>query len=415
MRCRKARYRRKWFAVPVVLSLLAGCRAGQIEQAPAPNRPTTPDIGKNEVVPITTLTAANNAFAMRLFAHLWQHDPNANVFVSPFSIAQALQMTLNGAGGDTRHEMEQTLGLAGIAQDDVNRQNNQLQSLLNAPDPSVTLAVANSLWTRDGALQPDFVRRVQTAYGAKLGSLNSGADAINSWVDEQTQHKISNIVTPLDVADTSAILVNAVYFKAKWADPFKKYETAPQPFTTATGQKKTVQMMRHASSYIYAKTHEFEAVTLPYAGEHYALTCVLPTNGTSLEATARALTPAVLTRAASGKYKSIELHLPRFRVQGDYHLKDVLTEMGMVKAFHDKEAEFMGMAPAGAYLRDALHKTFGDVDEEGTEAAASTAVTAMTMSERMTSEKLTFNRPFLVVLRETRSGLILFIGVVNDP
>ena len=345
-----------------------------------------------------------------------------NVFISPLSIFLALAMTESGAAGETKAAMRKVLALPTDASEEaVNESAAALLKLLQSRGEA-ELAIANALWVDvKSTISPDFVRVCQTIYEATTKTLDlsnpSSASAINDWVSEKTRGKISNIVTPGNIADAIAVLTNAVYFKGKFCIPFEKEETQPRPFYLADGREKMVPMMRnYGLSDSYRSGKRFEAAVLRYKDSGIALYMLLPAKGTSPD---QILTEDSVQELLAAK-GSIALHLsmPRFNIDFSSRLRESLTRLGMGIAFQYPGADFSALGSPLFYLSEVIHKTRLEVDEEGTVAAAATAV-MMTLSalipQRVETKTLVFDRPFAVLLRDTITGAIVFVGVVYEP
>ena len=345
-----------------------------------------------------------------------------NVFISPLSIFLALAMTENGAAGETKAAMRKVLALSPEASEEaVNESAAALLKLLQSRGEA-ELAIANALWVDvRSTISPDFVRVCQTIYEATSETLDlsqpSSASTINDWVSENTRGKISNIVTPGNIADAIAVLTNAVYFKGKFCIPFEKEETRPRPFYLADGREKMVPMMRnYGLSDSYRSRKRFEAAVLRYKDSGIELYMLLPAGGTSPE---QILTEDSVQELLAAKGSiALDLSMPRFTIDFSSGLKESLTRLGMGIAFQYSGADFSALGSPLFYLNEVMHKTRLEVDEEGTVAAAATAV-VMTLSammpQRVETKTLVFDRPFAVLLRDTMTGAMIFAGVVYEP
>ncbi len=344
-----------------------------------------------------------------------------NVFISPLSIFLALAMTENGAAGETKAAMRKVLALPPDASEEaVNESAAALLKLLESRGEA-ELAIANALWVDvKSKISLDFVRVCQTIYDATIETLDlsksSSASTINAWVTEKTKGKISNIVTPDNIADAIAVLTNAVYFKGKFCIPFPKKLTRHEDFYLADGREKVVLMMRNILSDSYRSGKGFEAAVLPYKDSGIALYMLLPAKGTSPEQilTAESVQEMLIPKG----FIDLDLSMPRFTIDFSSCLRESLTRLGMGIAFQYPGADFSALGSPLFYLSDVIHKTRLEVDEEGTVAAAATAV-MMTLSahipQRVETKTLVFDRPFAVLLSDTITGAIVFAGVVYEP
>lgn len=366
------------------------------------------------------LVAANNDFGFRLSAHLVKRDTDKNVFVSPSSIAIALAMTYNGAEGTTKQALAETLGVGGMTLQEVNEANAALRVTLASLDPKVQLAIANSLWAKEGLeFKPDFIRRNKDFYGAKVTNLNftdpSALLTINGWVKERTNGKIDKLVKPedLDIL-TVLILINAIYFKGIWTVQFDKAKTEEGVFVLLDGSRKKHPMMSQSGRYTYYKGENFQAVSLPYGEGRISMYVFLPDKTTTLSEFQKSL-DARNWEAWMHQFDETEgdVVLPRFKVEYEAELNDALTALGMGVAFTSK-ANFRGMCARPLFISKVRHKTFMEVNEEGTEAAASTAVIMKRLSPPQ-KFKMVVDRPFFCAIRDNKTGTVLFMGSIVEP
>jgi len=367
------------------------------------------------------LAAASNGFGFRLLAQLAEQDPGKNLFVSPSSVAMALAMTYNGAKGTTKQAMGETLGLSGMSRHEVNKAHAALRESLEDPDPNVQLAVANSLWGRkDLTFQPDFIQRNTDCYGAEIASVDFLAlgtlDTINGWVKEKTHDKIDDLVKQPDLnADTVLILINAIYFKGIWTVPFDEARTEEGTFTLLDGTEQRRPMMSQSGHYNYYEDETVQAVSLPYGDGRVSMYIFLPKEQDGFMEFQKALSSRdwqrwmVLFHKVEG-----EVTLPRFKVEYEGELSRALTDLGMGVAFGG-EADFSGMGAGPLWISKVRHKTYVEVNEEGTEAAAATAVVMMRMALPLQRFKMVVDRPFFCAIRDNQTGAILFMGFIVEP
>lgn len=370
------------------------------------------------------VTQAANAFGFQLFQEVAKKEANKNFFLSPTSISIALAMTYNGAEGETKTGMEKTLGLAGLTVREVNDANKDLRTLLASPDKGVTLEIANSLWARQGVeFKREFLGRNEDYYGAKVTALDftkeEAPDAINVWVSGATREKIKQIVDKVPT-DIVMYLVNAVYFKGAWEKPFDPKRTLPREFTLFDGKKKETPFLNQAGEYECMKAEKFEAVRLPYGTGKLGMFVFLPNAGVPVADVVKQMT-AKNWDAWLPKMKKLEgsVSIPKFKAEYSVALKDYLVTLGMGDAFDDKKANFTGMAAEPPlFISSVGHKTFVEVNEEGTEAAAVTDVAVgVTSAPAPPKERLEFvaNRPFVYAIVDKTTGTVLFLGVMGDP
>ena len=287
-------------AASIGLTALAlGCAQLQAQPptapAPAPdNNSGAPRLAQAPTVD-RELTQAHLDFGFALFEQLRQETPDENVLVSPTSVALALAMAYNGAGGETQAAIAATLKLHNLDIDQLNAGNQALTEYLTQLDPEVALAIANSLWINESLpVRPDYVKRMQTAYAAEVAALNfsqpAATDRINRWVKEKTRDRIPTIVDQLP-PDQLLVLVNAVYFKGAWSEAFDRARTADRPFTLASGETIQHPLMVQQSDYLYVETDQFQAVSLPYGNGALSFEVILPAPGSDLATLSAQLDP----------------------------------------------------------------------------------------------------------------------------
>jgi serpin B len=349
-------------------------------------------------------------------------ESKSNVFISPVSVGMALGMAYNGAVGATGAAMRQTLELGDLSLDDINASYRSLIDLLRELDPSVEFTIANSLWYREGFTPaPAFLERMTTFFDARIEALDfAGASApatINAWVDQQTGGRIPEIVTPPIPDLTIAYLINAIYFKGDWTHQFNRDRTAPGPFRLAGGGERSVPMMRSDGDMPirHARVGDIEVLELVYGGGAYRMTMAIPDTPEGLTAlAARATADGWASWVESLDSASVVVVMPRYTLSYDQSLEDELAALGMEVAFCDSgAADFTAMFPGdSACITSVKHKTFVDVNEEGTEAAAATSVEIGVTSA---PPSIVVDRPFIMAIREALSGTILFLGIIGDP
>ncbi|HLK56602.1 MAG TPA: serpin family protein [Chthonomonadaceae bacterium] len=362
------------------------------------------------------LAEADNDFGFRLFGELARKENDRNLFISPMSIALALDMTYNGAKGATAQGMEKALGLKGMSADTLSKDNAALMGSLSDPGPKVELAIANSLWIEPKmAVNPAFTQANQQYYVAEVAPLRSAAE-INDWVRKHTRDKIQGIVNDDTVRGSVAILVNAIYFKGKWTKPFETSDTKPEMFTLQSGQGKQVQMMHQSGEYSYFQGEGFQVVQLPYGEGRLHLVVLLPEKGADYRAFLGRLTTANWKLwAAKFQETHGDIALPRFRIEYAAELTKSLTSLGMGQAFDAQDADFSGIAP-GMHIDQVVHKTFLEVNEEGTEAAAATGVAMATGAAAPGgSFQMVVDHPFVCAIEDSKTKTILFFGSIVEP
>lgn len=371
--------------------------------------------------------AATNAFGLDLYRQL--RTEGENLFFSPASVAYALSMTSIGARGQTADEMDRVLHLS---EDDaqVAAGFGGLMTTLTAANKQVTLNLANRLYGQRGiGFSPEYLALLDRHYGAGLEQLDFGADpeaarrTINAWVEAQTAHKIQDLLAPgLLNAETCLVLVNAIHFLGVWQEPFPVKATADAPFhSEGGGGDVTVPFMHLTDRFGYAEAGGVQILALPYRGDALEMVLALPAVGASLAAVEAGLDADTLAGwMAALAPAQVAVDLPRLHLETAFDLAGMLAAMGMPTAFAPT-ADFSGMVMGSAALgiSQVVHKAYLDVDEKGTEAAATTAVVVMLgATEVGLEDKLkvfTADRPFVLVIRHRVSGAVLFLGRVADP
>lgn len=362
-----------------------------------------------------------NGFGFRLFQEVVGRSASGNVVVSPLSVSLALGMTYNGAAGETEAAMTETLGATGMAREELNQAYHGLIDLLTRMDPKVQMEIASSIWYREGfEVEPAFIDVNQTWFDAEVAALDfsapNAADQINSWVDEQTNGKIAEIVDgPID-GDTMLFLINAIYFKGTWTVQFKKGDTRDAEFHLADGTSRTVDMMKVESDLAYHRGPGFQAVDLAYGGALFHMAVILPDPGKDLDELIGELDEESWADLEEGFHTTeVVLNLPRLELEFGTSLKDALGALGMEVAF-TRDADFSGINPEEPlFIKDVKHKTWVKVNEEGTEAAAVTSVVMECLSIVSGPTSMIVNRPFLFVIHDHHSRTVLFLGKVADP
>jgi len=369
---------------------------------------------------VKAVAEGNNAFALDLYARLRQQG--GNLFFSPYSIRTALAMTYAGARGKTAAEMADVLKLS-KQQDRLHRAMAAVAAELrsDAGKAHYELHIANALWGQKGEpFRAEFLDLAGKHYGAGLrevdfaGAAEAARKTINAWVEKQTHQKIKDLIKPGILSPvTVLVLTNAIYFKGNWAAPFKPERTKIWPFRVSPDKTVNAPVMYQKGTFRYFEGKTLQVLELPYEGETLSMVVLLPKRVDGLADLEKSLTPEALRSWLSGlREREVAVYLPKFKLTSGFELKAVLAEMGMRDAF-GPAADFSGMT-AGKALRisEVIHKAFVNVNEEGTEAAASTAVT---MDKSARWELFRADHPFLFLIRDRRSGALLFVGRVLNP
>src|SRR5580698_10863409 len=280
----------------MLASAVGGCGGSSPDGgsiAPNPMQPTPPSSPSTTAPPAVmqaqqdntpvdpAIVTADNTFGVNLFQNLYSGDPG-NVAIAPISVAMALQIVYNGAGGATQQGMAQTLQLGPMSTADLNNDNAALQGSLMNPDPQVNLTIANSLWMHLGtnSVAASFTQMDQMYYGATVGDLAGAPDNVNSWVSIETDGLITSILPPANYATVVAVIANVIYFKGQWTTGFDSSQTAPAPFTLMDGTQVSVPMMHQSANYGYLQGANFQAVRIPYGAGRFSMLAVMPNAGT---------------------------------------------------------------------------------------------------------------------------------------
>ncbi|HEV2455484.1 MAG TPA: serpin family protein [Verrucomicrobiae bacterium] len=373
-----------------------------------------------------TLVEGNTAFAVQLYGKL--RSAEGNLVVSPYSISSALSMTCAGARGETAQQMEQALHF-GQSKSDLHALFGRLDKALKAAQGRNELNIANSLWPQKTyPFRQEFLNLLRKNYGATVTPLNYEREAeqarvtINQWVDDKTRHKITEIIGPkvLDES-TRMVLVNAIYFKGTWATPFPEFATQPDKFYTQSDTSVTVPFMHKRGPFSYGENDQLQLIALPYAGRKLEMLVLLPRSRDGIEQLENGLTAASLSTWTSGMLEQqVDVALPKFKMSSGFNLAKALAALGVTDAFDSQRADFSGMdgRPHWLYISAMLHKAYVDVNEKGTEAAAATAVVTTfgaAPPRREPPREFRADHPFLFLIRDATTGSILFMGRVSHP
>ncbi len=389
-----------------------------------PTDPPEPPLGEYQPpanLSDTERELANSSarFGLKLFSAISGAEPaGENVCVSPLSISYALGMVLNGAEGETFSEIAQTLELGDLTIEAINTSYRDLALRLTGRDPVVEVGIANSIWYRQAApVRQSFVDVNREFFDALVREIDFQAswapDTINNWVDVNTNGKIDKIINSPIGPDVLMILLNAVYFKGTWTIEFDTARTFEEKFNLEDGSTVTVDMMQQDTILSYFQNEFLQAVSLPYGDKSFAMTILLPVFSHTLDDLMAELTPENWqTWLGNFTDNEVVLFMPKFTFEYEVSLNEALSALGMLTAF-TPGADFSGIVPAGGIqISEVKHKTFIQVDESGTEAAA---VTSVIIVDSSSGNLMFINRPFVFVIHERESGAILFIGRVANP
>jgi serine protease inhibitor len=388
-----------------------------------------PVSNKDEIVPESNwyargLVESDNKFGIKLFKEIVKEEGDANIFISPLSVSMALGMTYNGANGSTKEAMEKTLELTGLTVEEVNESYKNLIRLLTQLDPKVQFDIANSIWYRD-ALTPEteFLDICNQYFDAQVTGMDfsapQAADVINAWVDENTNGKIKEIVDkPIDPLIVM-FLINAIYFKGAWTYQFDEELTKDDWFYLADGSAISCRMMEQRARHKCLANDVFDAVDIPYGDGGFSMTIFLPHRHLHTDDIMAQLDQDnydLWISSLSFPQDSFNVYIPKFKLECELKLKEILGSLGMGIAFEPAGADFSKMyKDVRVWIDRVKHKTFVEVNEEGTEAAAVTSVGIRPESWPPYYPGFRADRPFVFVIRENESGVILFIGKIAEP
>ncbi len=369
-----------------------------------------------------SLIQSGNDFAFDLFKEIDRDEQkDENLMISPLSVSLALAMTYNGADNETKKAFEKVLHLNGLSADDINKSYQSLIKALLSVDPKVIMEIANSIWYRNTFhVEDEFLNVNKTYYDARVSALNFADPAslktINQWVADHTHNKIDKIIDQIDPMDVM-YLINAVYFKGTWKYQFDENNTQEAPFYDETGNSSGNAKMMHIKGDIsYFSNDLFQAIDLPYGQGNFSMTILLPEEGKSLNDLVENMTDQNWKTWTESFYekKDYSIYIPKFKFEYKKKLNDALISLGLGNAFSGT-ADFTKINPQGNLsISEVMHKTFIEVNEEGTEAAAVTSVT-IRLTSIGPSDEFRADHPFIFVIREQSTGAIMFMGKVIEP
>jgi serine protease inhibitor len=378
-----------------------------------PMRPLTPSE--------KSLVKSAEAFGLELFKAVEEEDQNKDIFISPLSVSMALGMTLNGADSGTYQAMRQTLQFADLSNEDINQSYRSLIKLVLAADPKVMMEIANSIWHRDDIpVESSFLETNRTFFDATIMPMNfrdpATVTAINNWVNDKTHGKITEVIDSIDPL-TLMFLINAIYFKGTWQYEFDKEKTADASFYLMDGSTDNCQMMQLEADLSYYSDDQVQIVDLPYGDGAFSMTIFLPKNSENLNPLIMNLDKNqweyYINRLTTSP---VMLEMPKFKLEYKLIMNSILSQMGMAIAFDPDHADFSRInQQLPLHISSVLHKTFVQVDEEGTEAAAVTVVTIGLTSVGPHGNHMRVDHPFVFALRERQSGTLLFMGKILQP
>ena len=406
------------FRIIIALVLIAALGTLQCKRDFSTQSIDTPVNTRELTVLEKTVMQSSNAFGFNLFQAIHAEKADSNYFISPLSVSIALGMAYNGTATTTEEAMRNTLEYGNLTVEEINQSYKSIIELLMQLDPEVIMEIANSMWYRLGfPVESSFIDANQTYFDAEIReldfSLPSAIDIINGWISDKTHGKIEEVITEIDPL-TVMFLINAIYFKASWTTEFDEDDTRDAPFTRPDQSQVTCKMMRMETDLRYLETEDFQAVTLPYGNGRFRMTVFLPKEGKEVDDVAEKMNDGNWAQWMGNlEETTVHLQMPRFKMEFMMKLNDILKAMGMEIAFTG-QADFSLIAKDwDLFISNVIHKTFVEVNEEGTEAAAVTVV-EISLTSSNQSKTVLLNRPFLFVIHDDQSNL-LFMGQVVNP
>lgn len=368
------------------------------------------------------IASPNNELGFKLLAEV-EVDEDDNMFISPTSLFAALSMVYNGADGETKDEIAEVLQAEGISVADLNEANASLMAMLDKDSKQIQLSMANSIWLNDDFhFQKDFAENNKDYFNAEIEEIDvldkASAKKINDWVKQATNDKIEDMVEESLDPNLVALLLNAIYFKGDWTYEFDKALTENRPFHLKDGTTKEVPLMNLSEELAYMENDDFQAVSLPYGDEEMSMKVFLPKGEISLETFQQSLTSENWAEwDAEFTPQEGTILLPKFQLEYETILNDALKKLGMATTFDDR-ADFTKMIEEEKKLSidEVKQKTFIDVNEEGTEAAAATSIGVVMSSAPLDGPfYMEVNRPFFIAITDEETDMILFMGSIGNP
>jgi serpin B len=374
---------------------------------------------------INAVVVGNTDFAFALYSRLTEDSDAGNLFFSPYSISTALALVYGGARSETQSQMATALHFTLSSQRLCSAFGNlQKQLIQENKSHGYQLLIANALWGQKGEpFLKEFLDSAQNYYGASINQVDfvneteQSRQKINSWVEEKTKNKIENLIPQGSVdRETALVLTNAIYFKGDWKTKFSKSETQNTDFNVSTNQKVKIPLMHLKDNFKYYADEKLQAIELPYKGNEISMLVLLPNETEGLKEIENTLTAENLNNLLSKiTMEKVDVYFPKFKMAwGTFSLTKALVELGMTDAFNPEKADFSGMnGKKDLWISDVFHQSFIEVNEEGTEAAAATGVV---MTHALHIESIfRADHPFIFIIKDNRSGSILFMGRVINP
>lgn len=400
------------FSFIVIMTLMTSCQKEELQKMSEPVK-----------IQLSTTEAAfveqSNRFTFELLSSVI--DSPGNIMISPYSLSAALSMLANGANGNTKDSILETIGFSGTELGELNQYFKKVTSAVLVTDPGAKIIIANSIWySKETSIKTPFVQANSQWYNATVRSLDfslpSAASTINQWCTENTDGLINNIITRTDPYDI-IYLLNALYFKVGWSENFKfsDKETHYAPFINDSFQPVEVKMMSKLYTYIAHIDNKLTYVTIPYGNAAFEYIGFLPAEGYSLNQIVNELKDSRYLKNIMNErqLQRYALKMPKVKFSYDIDMNQILSKLGMSIIFNDNLADFTNAFNGeNMFVSTVKQSNQIEINEMGTEAAS---VTSIYSASAVSSSVLEFNRPFIFAIREISSGLILFIGKIGDP
>lgn len=414
--------RKEWLIVVTITLLISGCtRSGATSEMDSARDFVDRMEASKKLDP--HLVEASNQLGLKLFGKLRAEEEGRNLSISPYSITAALALAYNGSAGETATELGDLLGYPPAEREKMNTDHQALLALLNKVGSGIELKLANSIWGAEKLpLRKAFLSTGKDNYEAEIQktdfSSQKSVTEINKWVSEHTENKIKKMLENPPGKNAVAVLVNAVYFKGGWRQVFLEENTRREEFHPTTETAVQVDMMKQSGHFLYAESKNWQAIRLPYGDGQMDMLVILPTEDYSLNELQDELATGGLQDSLFDGSNG-EISLPRFTASYGTDLKDVLKALGVQRAFDPDLGDFSDMAdtPDSIFINQLLHKTYIKVNEQGTEAAASTLAAMLAGGAPPADEpfKMVVNRPFLYVIKDNQTGVWLSLGAIENP
>jgi serine protease inhibitor len=402
-------------AIVLITMTAAGCAL----KKPAEIKSKYTIQAKELISSVDKISSANNKVAFKFLSETLKTNNKENVIISPLSLSTILALTQNGAVGNTKGEMLKTLELQGLDDSTINESYRDIIAHFNSLK-GIETKIGDSIWIRKNAdVKKELISVGKNYYEAEINEVDftkkNTVDAVNKWVSGRTAGKINKMMDSFE-DDTYMTLINTVYFKGKWNNPFTERGTTKQKFTSSDGSTKDVDMMKETMGIDYMKNTNFEAVRIPYEDQNFGMYVFLPNKDSSVDKLMNEMTMENWNKWINEfKKTQVQVSLPKFKIEFEEELNSMLKDFGMKDAFNGN-ANFSNITDkTDLYIDLVKQKSYIDVNEAGTEAASATAVVMKTVSAPLDPTQFTVDRPFIYAIADKKTGLIIFMGKVEKP